>query len=833
MRTTTITTTKTTKNYNNNKNNDNNNRDNDKNNNDNVNKNNVENNNNDNDNNNNDNVNKNNVDNNNNDNVNKNNVDNNNNDNKPEMAIANRYIDRHFFFYLVQTDKVASSTTHVHTMCTKKTTPRSVIPSSAIGGNPADGFVPSEVNRLLNYTSFSETTTSIDRSGERQKMDIKREVAFGIVQSLSVFWKSEELQDFTVTVGSTHFVCHKFLLAACSGFFQGLFRSQMKENICKCATLEGITRDTFALIVETLYTGHGVLTNDNVIDIWHAANQLQIQFLIEECETFINRSLSLNNCEQYLCHAKLLNRKDVLATIWNFIKRNFDSFSQTDSLLDVSISELLDLVKCQDLKVKSEDVVVESVLRWIDNDPSSQYVQDGQSFGERSISDISNVEKKVKPESKTNGDLQIVTQIQYSASHSFPNDPNSGDDANMSSKIEEEHQNEENVITERPGADSLQKSDKGVQTANQPDILTNDSSKKRSDYLVTLLSTARMCLVSTECLEKTMKLPMILENTKARDLILKALFYRIHQSHRHGQWPLSAIWRNCAQLENVAVSCVNDYSNRLTGLTAFSFTKNKWFKLNSCPDDNYYSICINVDNKLNLFNVNNSKRRLHWYTLNTSSFSSASIVDSFPCTSFLAEVIDDNVYIMTFTNPQLFSLNTSAKQLLKINTEIEPNSCLQHMTTFSNYLLIFYSESINTDRKETVVQCFDTLTQTVNRLNNLEGPAEKMTSFKNDHDTFILQANGDLWKVVQPQSDVIDFELVAKLWTCDWPLKGAVTFFDDLYIFGVKSESLQNDWCLKRNLLGYFPQIHYVEHPDDYYSALVPTVVNRDMLIPK
>ncbi|KAH9513874.1 hypothetical protein Btru_031615 [Bulinus truncatus] len=703
------------KNDNVNKNNvDNNNNDNDKNNNDNVNKNNVESNKN-------DNVNKNNVDNNNNnDNVNKNNVDNNNdNDNKPETAIANRYIDRHVFFFIL--------------------------------------FKPI-------------------------KMAIKREVALGTVRGLSEFWKSEELQDFTVTVGSTQ---------------------------------------------DFIYTGHGVLTNDNVIDIWHATNQLQIQFLIEECETFVKGSLSLNNCEQYLCHAKLLNGKDVLETIWNFIKQNFNSFSKTDSLLDLSVSVLLDVVKSQDLKVESEDVVIESIVRWIDNDPSSQYVHDSQRFDERSLSDISNVDKKVALESKTNGDLKIVTQTQFSASHSLSNDTSSSGDVNMSAKIEDEPRNEENGSNERPGADSLQNSDKEAQTANQPDKLTNDSRKKRSDYLVTLLLAARTSLASTECLEKTMKLPMILENAKARDIILKTLFYNIHRKHRNGQWSSSAIWRNCAQLENVAVCCVNDYSKCLTELTAFSFTKNKWFKLNRCPDNKYHSICLNVDNKLNLFNIDDRDHWLHWHTLDTYSFRSISL-DTVPYEPFLAEVIDNNVYIMTSTNAQLFNLNTSTRKLRTINIEIEPNSRVQHMTTFSNYLLIFYSESIDAaDRSETVVQCFDTLTQTVNRLSNLEGPAERMTSFKNDLDTFILQ--GDLWKIVQPQSDAIDFELVAKLWTKDWRLYGAVTFFDDLYIFGV--QSLQNVWGLKRNLLGYFPQIHYVEHPDNDCSALVPTVVNRDVLL--
>ncbi|KAK0048947.1 kelch-like protein 40 [Biomphalaria pfeifferi] len=130
-------------------------------------------------------------------------------------------------------------------------------------------------------------------------MGMKQKVACSIVQSLSDFWKCEELQDFTVTLDTTKFECHRFLLAACSGFFRGLFRSGMKETELKCVTVENISSETFELILETLYTANDVLTNDNVIDIWEAAHQLQIYFLITECEEFAIATLSLDNYIDY------------------------------------------------------------------------------------------------------------------------------------------------------------------------------------------------------------------------------------------------------------------------------------------------------------------------------------------------------------------------------------------------------------------------------------------------------------------------------------------------------------------------------------------------------
>uniref|UniRef100_A0A2C9KLP6 BTB domain-containing protein n=1 Tax=Biomphalaria glabrata TaxID=6526 RepID=A0A2C9KLP6_BIOGL len=164
-------------------------------------------------------------------------------------------------------------------------------------------------------------------------MVIKREVAYGIVHGLSDFWKCEELQDFTVTLGDKHFGCHGLLLAACSGFFRGLFRSGMKETKSRCVTVEDISSETFELILETLYTGHGVLTNDNVIDIWQAAHQLQITFLIKECEYYIIETLSIKNFTKYIHIASLLNSEPVTK---------------------------------MDLVVESEDDVIYAILRWVE-----------------------------------------------------------------------------------------------------------------------------------------------------------------------------------------------------------------------------------------------------------------------------------------------------------------------------------------------------------------------------------------------------------------------------------------------------------------------------------
>ncbi|KAK6963065.1 kelch-like protein 12 [Biomphalaria glabrata] len=217
-------------------------------------------------------------------------------------------------------------------------------------------------------------------------MAMKRNVGNSIIKGFKDFWRSEELQDFTVKIGSSRFRCHRLLLAACSEFFRGLFRSGMKETELKCATLQEISSETFELILKTLYTGYCVLTSDTVIDVWRAAHQLQIHFLITECEGFAKETLSTTNYIEYYTIAKLFDSKEVLEIVWPLILKNAHSFLQTEFFnSEMDVSDVLKLIQNQDLKITSEDDVVHAILKWVECKPCEEEDSDKKHSGRKSI----------------------------------------------------------------------------------------------------------------------------------------------------------------------------------------------------------------------------------------------------------------------------------------------------------------------------------------------------------------------------------------------------------------------------------------------------------------
>ncbi|KAK6963049.1 kelch-like protein 28 [Biomphalaria glabrata] len=545
-------------------------------------------------------------------------------------------------------------------------------------------------------------------------MVIKREVAYGIVTGLSTFLKCEELQDFVVTLGTTKFGCHRFLLAACSGFFRALFRSGMKETESKCVTVEDISSETFELILETLYTGHGVLTNDNVIDIWRAAHQLQITFLMTECEEFIIRSLSLENYFDYYQTGKLLSSQPVTKAAWWFMLKNFNSFVKTDAFLELSISELLNLVRSQKLVVDSENDVMMAILKWTDYRPNVP------------LNDLSEIRK--------------LRCKRFQAAIANANENNLAGNTTIA---------------------NLTPSDINLQ---------NPYSEKRDQNLGILLSNTRSCLVSPECLEKLLYNPLVSDNKMARDVVTNALLYTLQIGKRNGQWPTAAIHRKSSAFQNVALSTKPTENGGLK-LLAYSFSRNKWLNLNTeeFKRTDFVAFCT-VDNALYYLLMTQHQDQegpgsVLVFKLIEKAWSETKISLKLNYARFSAAVINEFIYIMQSKGKNMWRLHPITGSLLRLD-DLPDDQPICHVTCYNQCILLFHSvtkEGVD----ETVVQCYNTAQNIWTRLNNLEGPANGMTSFKDDHFTYILQSSGDIWKMVKPQSDVLDFEYAGKLWGCD------------------------------------------------------------------
>ncbi|KAK6963064.1 kelch-like protein 40 [Biomphalaria glabrata] len=546
----------------------------------------------------------------------------------------------------------------------------------------------------------------------------------------------------------------------------------MKETESKCVTGEDISSETFELILETLYTGHGVLTNDNVIDIWRAAHQLQIPFLITECEEFAKTSLSLNNYIEYYKLAKLFDSKEVTEVIWSFILKNADSFFQTDFFFEMQISDVMKLIKSRDLEIISEDLVVIALFKWVEFKPHVQ---------------VEMSEDSDNLLNKESGQKRIRT-----GSNSF----------------------------ETPG----------IQQPNK-DVTNNALDDNRKQHFFTLLSNTRTCLLSPSYLEWLIHCPLVRENKEATDLIIEAIFYQFQVSKRNGAWPPGAIFRKDGCYNNTAVA-ISKYQENELKIKAFSFSSKQWLRLPDlfCEsrvtfaafDKTLYALGESIS-ATPILRSNSAKK--HILKLINGNWIEVNIKFTFPPEHSVV-VADAFLYILSPPSQEVWQVDLTTGISFQ-KADLPDTVPITHVTNYKYLIFAFYI--LESEGEKTAVDCFNTLQNTWISLDVLDGPATGMISFKHKLSTYLLQTNGNLW-MVESNSENVEFKYLAKLWSCDWPLHGAVTFRDELYIYGVKSEALNQDFQKQLSLNDIFSQIVYMESEDTKSSTLIPLTLGRNCI---
>ncbi|XP_059170039.1 kelch-like protein 22 [Physella acuta] len=189
------------------------------------------------------------------------------------------------------------------------------------------------------------------------------EVCTQIVKCLQDVWTDKMLFDFAVKIANETVQCHRLILAACSEFFKGLFRSGMREVTENCVVLHDVSYEGFQLVLKTIYTGENILTLENLFEVWRAVNRLQITFMIDLCENFAIEAIKLDTWENIYSNAKMFDSEKVIQQLHLFLLKNFDPVCLSATFLQLSFNEVRGLIKSPELNVVCEDVVLESVIR--------------------------------------------------------------------------------------------------------------------------------------------------------------------------------------------------------------------------------------------------------------------------------------------------------------------------------------------------------------------------------------------------------------------------------------------------------------------------------------
>ena len=179
--------------------------------------------------------------------------------------------------------------------------------------------------------------------------------------------QNNEYTDVTLQSAAVHIRCHRVVLAVASEFFKAIFRCGEEENASNTVQLT-MDPDTLTSIIDYIYTGEIELTVDNVESLVVACDVLQLDGLKAGCEDFMTSQVELVNCVRIYRFAALYNLCKVLRKAKGLMLAEFKTVAFNDQFKEMSCSELVELIKDDDLNVDDEDTVVECVLDWVTHD---------------------------------------------------------------------------------------------------------------------------------------------------------------------------------------------------------------------------------------------------------------------------------------------------------------------------------------------------------------------------------------------------------------------------------------------------------------------------------
>ncbi|XP_029315227.1 kelch-like protein 41a [Cottoperca gobio] len=178
-----------------------------------------------------------------------------------------------------------------------------------------------------------------------------------------------KLIDCILKVGDRSIPCHQLILSACSPYFRELYFSQdAKETDRMEVVLENLDPDVMESIVNYMYSAEIDINDDNVQGILAAANRFQIPSVFTVCVNHLQKTLSEKNCLAIYRLGLMLNSARLAMAARDHIADRFETIAKDEDFLELTPPELFAIIGADALNVEKEEVVFETLMRWIRKD---------------------------------------------------------------------------------------------------------------------------------------------------------------------------------------------------------------------------------------------------------------------------------------------------------------------------------------------------------------------------------------------------------------------------------------------------------------------------------
>ncbi|XP_043282923.1 actin-binding protein IPP-like isoform X2 [Venturia canescens] len=237
-----------------------------------------------------------------------------------------------------------------------------------LDGFMADGSVPPLKSGHDTQTMGFATQQMREASDVSSTVYAVGHYAPKVLRNLNAQRLKNQFSDVGIVAGDSIIRAHRSVLAASSAYFNAMFTGGLVEEQQELVEIHSVSPNILSILIDFIYTGNVDITQDNVQELFAAADMLELDEVVSGCIDYLRQQLHYSNALGIYRFAEAHNRLDLLETALHFIEVNFPQVSQEEEFLDLPKDYLIHFLSSEYIHVDTEFQVFQAAYNWIVHD---------------------------------------------------------------------------------------------------------------------------------------------------------------------------------------------------------------------------------------------------------------------------------------------------------------------------------------------------------------------------------------------------------------------------------------------------------------------------------
>uniref|UniRef100_A0A8V5GZB1 Uncharacterized protein n=1 Tax=Melopsittacus undulatus TaxID=13146 RepID=A0A8V5GZB1_MELUD len=184
--------------------------------------------------------------------------------------------------------------------------------------------------------------------------------------------QTEAAADTVLEVGGSLFQVSRRALSTHSPYFEAMFFGGARESSEHHIVIRGVEAVPFRALLEFTRTAQVLIEQETVTSLLEAADFFQFDRVKLLCEKFLERELHVSNCLGLMSYSQQFAFIELYTSAVNVALTHWGDVMCQEEFKALPKASLLQLLQSDELFVPREDVVFDSVMSWVLEDPATR-----------------------------------------------------------------------------------------------------------------------------------------------------------------------------------------------------------------------------------------------------------------------------------------------------------------------------------------------------------------------------------------------------------------------------------------------------------------------------